>query len=133
MPSTNAQTQGIHHLGLTVVDVVAASEFFIDALGFKEVARKPDYPAIFVSDGTVMLTLWQVQETGADFDRKANIGLHHFALRLAPGVDLITLSETLSARADVTLEFKPEPLGSNGLQHMMCLIPGNIRLELIAV
>ena len=80
-----------------------------------------------------MLTLWQVQNAGAEFNRKANIGLHHFALRLADGVDLHALAEQLTARDDVSIEFMPEALGQSGLEHMMCLIPGGIRLELIAV
>ncbi|MEH6445825.1 MAG: VOC family protein [Oceanospirillaceae bacterium] len=129
---SNAKTQGIHHFGLTVEDVHAASAFFIDALGFAQVGQKPEYPAIFISDGTVMITLWQVQAEGASFNRKANIGLHHFALRVAPETDLVELHEQLSLRSDVSIEFKPEALGESGLQHMMCLIPSNIRLELIA-
>jgi len=35
-------------------------------------------------------------------------------------------------RDDVEIEFSPEGLGDTGIQHMMCRIPGNIRLELIA-
>ena len=132
MSNVEAATQGIHHLGLTVEDVEATRDFFVEALGFNEVGQKPDYPAIFISDGSVMLTLWQVQAAGASFDRKNNIGLHHFALRLAENTDLEALYEKLSVRQDVTIEFKPEGLGASGLQHMMCLIPSNIRLELIA-
>lgn len=126
-------SQGIHHLGLTVPDVKTASEFFIDGLGFKQVKEVPAYPAIFVSDGVIMLTLWQAEnpEHAIDFNRKTNIGLHHFALRLAESVELTELHEQLSKRDDVTIEFAPEALGQSGLQHMMCRIPGNIRLELI--
>ena len=128
-----AHTQGIHHLGLTVVDVHKASAFFIEALGFKEVNQVPSYPAIFVSDGTIMLTLWQAEqpEQAIAFDRKSNIGLHHFALRVAEETPLAELYETLEAREDVTIEFAPEALGDSGIEHMMCRIPGNIRLELI--
>ena len=60
-PHTNAasfNTLGIHHLGLSVPDIKQTAAFFIDQLHFKQVGEKPDYPAIFVSDGTVMLTLW---------------------------------------------------------------------------
>ncbi len=132
MSNISAVTQGVHHLGLTVEDIHATRDFFVAALGFSEVGQKTDYPAIFISDGSVMLTLWQVQHEGASFDRKANIGLHHFALRLAPGIDFTELYNTLNNREDVTIEFKPEALGESGLQHMMCAIPSNIRLELIA-
>ncbi|MBD5770616.1 VOC family protein [Marinomonas colpomeniae] len=126
-------TQGIHHLGLTVSDVKAASTFFIEALGFKQVKEVSAYPAIFVSDGTIMLTLWQAEDpaTATPFDRKANLGLHHFALRVAETTVLAELHEQLVARDDVTIEFAPEALDDSGIEHMMCRIPGNIRLELI--
>ena len=128
-----SQTQGIHHLGLTVPDVKASSLFFIEALGFKKLKEVPTYPAIFVSDGTVMLTLWQAEkpEQATPFDRKTNIGLHHFALSVSETTDLKELHDQLKARDDVTIEFAPEALGESGLNHMMCRIPGNIRLELI--
>ncbi|MEO9911586.1 MAG: VOC family protein, partial [Lentilitoribacter sp.] len=118
---------------LTVVDVHQASAFFIEALGFKEVNQVPSYPAIFVSDGTIMLTLWQAEqpEQAIAFDRKSNIGLHHFALRVAEETSLAELYKALEAREDVTIEFAPEALGDSGIEHMMCRIPGNIRLELI--
>jgi hypothetical protein len=32
----------------------------------------------------------------------------------------------------VKIEFAPEPLGGGPTRHMMCAIPGGIRLELIA-
>ena len=82
---TTACTQGAHHIGLAVRDVAEARDFFVEALGFGVAAERPDYPAIFVTDGTTLLTLWQVADpAGATaFDRRANIGLHHLALRVA--------------------------------------------------
>ena len=128
-----AQTQGIHHLGLTVPDVKQASAFFVEALGFKQIKEVPSYPAIFVTDGVVMLTLWQADALSPtiSFDRKTNIGLHHFALKLSNDTNLDSLHTQLAARNDVTVEFAPEALAESGLRHMMCRIPGNIRLELI--
>jgi len=130
MNSTQSATRGAHHIGLTVPDIGAAARFFIEALGFKQVGEVPDYPAIFVSDDQIMITLWQVQEpeSATPFDRKRNIGLHHLALAVN---DLDGLAEQLAARDDIEFEFRPEPLGSSGLRHLMCGIPGNIRLELI--
>lgn len=126
-----AQTQGIHHLGLTVPNIQQAKTFFIEALGFNQVGEVPDYPAVFVSDGAVMLTLWQAETpaSATPFDRRANIGLHHFALTVV--TDLDELYKTLVLRDDVEIEFSPEALGDSGLKHMMCRVPGNIRLELI--
>ncbi|WP_371920682.1 VOC family protein [Pseudomonas sp. HMWF032] len=50
-------SKGIHHLGLSVCNLEESAQFFIQQLGWHEVKRNPDYPAIFVSDGTVTLTL----------------------------------------------------------------------------
>ncbi len=130
-----AATTGVHHVGLTVPDVAAAARFFTDALGFSVVGEKPTYPAIFVSDGTVMLTLWQATDpaTATPFDRKRNVGLHHIALAV-PGHDaLAALHDRLAARDDVAVEFAPEALGTAGARHMMCAVAGGVRLELIAV
>lgn len=129
-----ARTQGIHHAGLTVPDLAAAQSFFQDALGFTQVGEVADYPAVFLSDGTVLITLWQAEdpEQATPFDRRRVIGLHHFALRVADAESLETLHRELATRADVSIEFAPEPLGGGPTRHMMCAIPGGIRLELIA-
>lgn len=127
------RTQGIHHLGLTVKDVHETSSFFCKQLSFKVVGEKPDYPAIFVSDGTIMLTLWQAKSDSptVSFDRHHNIGLHHFALKVADHETLETLYVGLEGNNGVDIEFKPEPLGQSGIMHMMCTIPGGIRVEFI--
>ena len=129
-----ALTRGIHHLGLTVPDVEAAAAFFVGTLGMKEVGRRPAYPAIFVSDGTVMLTLWQAENAAAatPFDRRGNIGLHHVALAVADTATLDRLHGTLAETTGVEIEFAPEPLGANAFRHMMCTIPGGVRVEFIA-
>jgi len=135
MSDNTATTQGAHHIGLTVPDLGAARHFFIDALGFRQVGEKPEYPAVFVSDGAIMITLWQAEDpaNAVPFDRRANIGLHHLALRVGDAGSLARLADELRGRGDVNIEFAPEGLGNSGIQHMMCRIPGNIRLELIAV
>ncbi|AWB57123.1 MULTISPECIES: VOC family protein [unclassified Colwellia] len=131
--TTAITTLGIHHLGLSVPNIKETAAFFIEQLDFNVVGEKPDYPAIFVSDGTVMLTLWQVNDVSKmiTFDRKNNIGLHHFALKVANLEQLQQLFEKLSQLDSVEIEFAPEPLGELPIHHMMCLIPGGIRLELI--
>lgn len=131
--TTPARTAGIHHVGLTVPDITETAGFFESALGFTRVGGRPDYPAVFVSDGTVMVTLWQADAAGVvPFDRRHNVGLHHVALRLADPAALDALHAALAARADTVIEFAPELLGGGPTRHMMCLIPGGIRLELIA-
>ena len=130
-----AITQGPHHIGLTVPNIIETRNFFVDILGFKQVHEVPDYPAIFVSDGTIMLTLWQAADppNATPFDRKNNIGLHHFALKVDNLETLNSIHQTLLQTKGVEIEFTPEPLGGGPSQHMMFYIPGGIRLELIAI
>ena len=130
--SKQPRTRGVHHAGLTVPDLAAAKTFFEEGLGFEQVGEIPDYPAVFLSDGAVMITLWQAANGAgaAPFDRRHSIGLHHLALEVAG--DLEGLHTELAARDDVEVEFEPEPLGGGSTRHMMCAIPGGIRLELIA-
>ena len=59
--SDTAITRGAHHIGLTVPDLPKARGFFVDTLGFSQVGEVPDYPAVFLTDGTIMITLWQAE------------------------------------------------------------------------
>jgi catechol 2,3-dioxygenase-like lactoylglutathione lyase family enzyme len=129
----NALTQGVHHIGLTVHNVKLISDFFISVLGFKQVGEKPNYPATFISDGNIVLTLWQANlpEQSKAFDRKNNIGLHHLALRMKNNSALKMLHQKLLETDNVKIEFPPESLGEGPTQHMMCHIPGGIRIEFI--
>ncbi len=133
--TTTALTQGAHHVGLTVVDLIATRDFFLQTLGFRQVGEKPDYPAVFVSDGHTMITLWRVADATAyvAFDRRRNIGLHHLALRVADRAALQEAYEKVAAAPGAEIEFAPQPLGGGATWHMMCQIPGGIRLELISV
>ena len=126
-------TQGVHHIGLTVPDLEQTRNFFIQTLGYDQIGEVPDYPAAFLSDGITMITLWQaVDPTNAvPFDRKNVIGLHHLALRVDDG-SLDGLHQRLKNTADVEIEFAPEPLGDMPVRHMMCNIPGGIRVEFFA-
>lgn len=129
-----AATQGAHHIGLTVPDLTATRNFFIDVLGFKQIAEVPSYPAVFISDGTIMLTLWQAVNPDAaiPFDRKNNIGLHHFALKVNSLDMLNSVHQTLVNTEGTEIEFAPEPLDGFPAHHMMFYIPGGIRMELFA-
>lgn len=125
-----ALTNGAHHVGLTVPDVRATAAFFLDGLGYHQVGEKPAYPAVFVSDGALMLTLWQTQAAEPrPFDRHEHVGLHHLALRVDG--DLQALHERLAARDDVSIEFAPESLGGAATRHMMVTVPGGVRVEFI--
>lgn len=134
MTEAAPRTRGVHHVGLTVPNLERARDFFVEVLGFSQVGEVPDYPAVFVSDGTVMITLWRAVDPAAAvaFDRKNVVGLHHLALAVADQAALEDLHERLLAADDVEVEFAPEPLGGGPIRHMMVSIPGGIRVEFIA-
>jgi catechol 2,3-dioxygenase-like lactoylglutathione lyase family enzyme len=124
-------TVGIDHVGLTVRDLNATRGFFIECLGWRQVGERPEYPAVFISDGVVMLTLWEVKNRALliEFDRKSNIGLHHLALRLASEDALDEVFSRVSSWPGVRVEFSPEALGAGPKRHTMVYEPGGIRLE----
>lgn len=132
--SETSITKGAHHIGLTVPDVAKSRAFFVDTLGFDQVGEVAEYPAFFLTDGTTMITLWQAEnpETAVPFDRKNVIGLHHFVLTVEGSAALEVLHKKLQATDDVEVEFAPESLGGGPINHMMCTIPGGIRMEFIA-
>lgn len=132
--SDTAITRGAHHIGLTVPDMAKTRAFFLDTLGFAQVGEVPDYPAVFLTDGTIMITLWQAENPASTvpFDRKNVIGLHHLALNVDGADALDALHDKLKASDGVEVEFAPEPLGGGPAKHMMCTIPGGIRVEFTA-
>ncbi len=127
-----ALTLGAHHIGLAVPDLHAARAFFCDALGYNAVGEVPDYPAVFVSDGTTLITLWQVEDpaTARAFDRRKNIGLHHLALAVADEAALQLVHGRVRDWPGVSIEFDPQPIRAGSpVRHFMCAIPGGIRVE----
>jgi catechol 2,3-dioxygenase-like lactoylglutathione lyase family enzyme len=124
-------TNGAHHIGLTVSMLEESANFFTALLGWKEVKRNEEYPVIYVSDGSIMLTLWAVkQEPSILFNRHKNIGLHHVAFNVGNQDDLNTLHQRLTANG-IKIEFAPEQLGAGPAKHMMCYEPSGIRVEFI--
>lgn len=124
------QTLGIDHLGLTVSDLAASQRFFNDALGWETFGGNPDYPAAYVTNGHAKLTLWQ--QKGDDlrgFDRHANVGLHHNALKVPDSAALLALFDRVKDWPGVIVEFAPEFSGSGLKEHFMILEPGGTRLE----
>ena len=129
---TQTLTTGTHHIGLSVPDLDTAADFFCATLGFKEVGGSPAYPSKFVSDGHVLLTLWQVTDpaNAMPFDRKSNIGLHHLALGVADADALATVHALIDAHPAATIEFAPEAIREgSATQHFICTMPGGIRIE----
>ena len=122
-------TLGIDHLGLTVGDLDASAGFFIDALGWEKFGGNPEYPAIYVTNGHAKLTLWAQRANGADFDRSANVGLHHTALKVPDADSLNAVYDRIKNWPGVTVEFAPEFSGAGPKQHFMIREPGGTRLE----
>ena len=128
-------TLGVHHVGLTVADLAQTKTFLEEALGFQQVGEVPDYPAVFVSDGTVMLTLWQAEDPAAAvlFNRKRNVGLHHLALKVADFAALDAVYDRVSTWPGVETECAPcPPRAGSPARHFLCLIPGGLRFEFFA-
>lgn len=122
-------TSGVHHIGLAVSKLEESAEFFTKLLGWEEVKRREDYPAIFVRDGAIMITLWQTQVAEpVDFDRKTNVGLHHLALRVNSQETLYQLHDVLKAKG-IEIEFEPTLIREGPSMHMMCYEPSGIRIE----
>jgi catechol 2,3-dioxygenase-like lactoylglutathione lyase family enzyme len=124
-------TCGVDHVGLSVLDLVSTRKFFCDCLGWRVVGERANYPAVFVSDGHDVVTLWQVESPGkaTPFDRRANVGLHHLALAVADRTGLDTLYQRVSKWPDVVVEFGPEPSGAGPKIHFIVRDPSGVRIE----
>ena len=122
-------TSGVQHIGLSVSNLEESAEFFIKVLGWEEIKRREDYPAIFVKDDALTITLWKTQtEDPVKFDRKLNIGLHHLALRVKSKEALFQLVDVLKANK-IEIEFEPTLIREGPSMHMMCYEPSGIRIE----
>ncbi len=124
-------TQGLSHLGLTVSKLEQTTVFFIETLGWRLAGEKPTYPAKFVTDGKMFVTLWQVTDgdSAIQFDRKNNIGLHHLALAVSSKEDLEELHQRFKSVDGVVIEFGPELNGQGPTVHMMIREPSGNRIE----
>ena len=127
------KTQGINHLGLSVKNLGQTLSFFTDCLGWEESGRDDSYPRSAVSDGSVRLTLWQVDHKLPvnDFAMRHNVGLHHLALQVASETELNEIAHKVAGWPGVSIEFMPELVGDGPRKHMMSNEPGGIRIEFI--
>lgn len=124
---------GVDHVGLSVSDLDASEMFFVKYAGFKVFNRDDSYPAVFLNNGSVTVTLWRVKnlETAIKFDRKNNIGLHHVAFSVASVEALDELYEKLKNDKEIIIEFSPELLGKGPAKHMILYEPSGNRIEFI--
>lgn len=124
-------TKGTHHVGLTVSKLEESAAFFTSLLGWREVRRNESYPAIYVSDGSTMVTLWATKDAPSiPFDKNRNVGLHHVAFHVSDEADLHAVHRRLVA-SGAEVEFGPEQLGQGPARHLMCYEPSGIRVEFI--
>jgi len=129
----NSLTKGAHHIGLTVTKLEESAKFFVNVLGWSQVRIDPSYPAIFVSDGHLMITLWGVKSnTPSEFDKNENVGLHHLALSVE-NFDILEEIHNRVADYGMKIEFSPEFLRDGPAKHMMCYEPSGIRIEFICI
>ena len=124
-------TSGISHIGLTVASIEQTFDNFFAKLGFKVIGGDENYPSKFISDGTSIITLWQMAKDSdaVKFDRKSNVGLHHIALKVSSKDKLIKVYETVKALKGVSLEFEPKQVKGLPWWHFMCYEPCGIRVE----
>jgi len=125
---------GVDHLGLTVSNLDSSKVFFTDVLGFKVLGNDPAYPAYFLSNNKITITLWRVKNADkrVEFNRAENVGLHHLALSVESIEKLSELHEHLKMQDNIIIEFAPENLGKGPTQHMMIREPSGNRIEFIA-
>lgn len=122
-------TSGVQHIGLAVSKLEESAAFFTQLLGWEEIRRREDYPAIFVKDDLLTITLWKTQtEEPVKFDRKKNIGLHHLALRVKSKEALYQLLDVIKEN-HIEIEFEPALIREGPSMHMMCYEPSGIRIE----
>lgn len=123
-------TQGVDHVGLSVSDLNASLEFFEKALGWTQFGGNPAYPSAFITDGTSKVTLWQCKGDAINgFNRHANVGLHHLALKVPTAVALREVFAAVRDWPGVKVEFSPEFSGQGPKEHFMIYEPGGTRLE----
>lgn len=129
--SNSSPIGGADHIGLTVSNLEKSKAFFTNTLGFNELGKDPSYPAYFLNNGEITVTLWQAEVNAKPFDRKNNVGLHHLAFRVSSLEKLNALYKTLQTSQGVVIEFAPENLGNGPAKHMMIREPSGNRLEFI--
>jgi len=125
------ETLNIHHLGLAVSDLKATTNFFTTCLDWSVTRKDLEYPANFVTNGHIMITLWQTNVGANGFDFRQNVGLHHFALKVSSEDALNDLFNKIKEYPGVSVEFAPELLRDGPAKHCMIYEPGGIRMEFI--
>lgn len=120
-------TKGVNHVGLSVTDLQATKDFFVEILEF-EVLKYAEGQHAYVTDGTTMITLWQTAEQEANLK---TAGLHHLALQVE-SVSVLRKIEERMKQKNIRLQF--DGIGVRGQEGgfvaLFCYEPSGIRIEL---
>lgn len=125
-------TQGIHHVALTVTDVVRSVKFYTDLFNFQKVAEFGTRSIL--NNGSVVLALTPPTHpsqaiTNNQFN-KNRIGLDHVSFSVASMADLESAIKTLDAHGVEHGAITP-PEGF-GIAILALRDPDNIQIELTA-
>lgn len=129
----SAFTCGINHLGLTVLDIQETADFFVRVLNWSQGETDPSYPKTSVTDGICRLTLWarKSDRSPLPFDRHSNIGLHHLALQIDDHGTFLNTAQAVRRWPQAKIEYMPESMGKGPRIHMMFVLNGGPRVELV--
>lgn len=120
-------TRGVNHVGLSVTDLQATKDFFVEILEF-EVLKYQEGQHAYVTDGVTMITLWQTAEQEATVK---TAGLHHLALQVE-SVAVLRILEERMRQKNIRLQF--DGIGVRGQEGgfiaLFCYEPSGIRIEL---
>lgn len=123
---------GLDHLALTVKNLEISTDFFVKQLSFKVIGEDEKYPAKFLNNGSLAITLWQSDKPHTvEFNRKNNVGLHHLALSVSSFEALDVLYQRIKTVDGIVVEFKPELFYGGPSKHMMIREPSGNRIEFI--
>ncbi len=123
---------GLDHLALTVKNLEISTDFFVKQLSFKVIGEDEKYPAKFLNNGSLAITLWQSDKPHTvEFNRKNNVGLHHLALSVSSFEALDVLYQRIKTVDGIVIEFKPELFYGGPSKHMMIREPSGNRIEFI--
>lgn len=128
-------TLGISQLSLSVGNLAGTLEFF-DTLGFHRLSemegRTPDH-AMILTDGSAVVSLWQIPGDARPFDRRHNVGLNHVSIRVATMEQLQSLYEEVQRVGGVTVEHPPRDLEGTNFVRAVVHEPSGIPVELTFV
>lgn len=75
--------QGLSHLGLSVIDLPAATRFWVDVLGFDVIVESPTFCLLLHRQARVALGISNHDATVTGTFSETNVGLGHVALAVS--------------------------------------------------